>query len=41
VDGGTVTITGDVQAYYEKGLIEDAVWAAPGVTEVVDKLTVN
>ncbi len=41
VNGGTVIITGDVQAYYEKELIEDAVWAAPGVTEVVDQLRVN
>lgn len=41
VDGSTVTITGDVQAYYEKELIEDAVWAAPGVNEVVDKLRVT
>jgi len=41
VDGGKVTITGDVKAFYEKELIEDAVWAAPGVTEVVDNLRVN
>ena len=41
VNGGTVTISGDVQAFYEKELVEDAVWAAPGVTEVVDKLRVH
>ncbi len=41
VDGGKVTLSGNVKAFYEKELIEDAAWAAPGVTEVVDNLRVN
>ncbi len=41
VDRGTVTINGDVKAFYEKQVVEDAAWAAPGVTEVVDNLRVT
>lgn len=40
VDGGRVTLKGDVKAWHERKLVEDAVWAAPGVTEVVDNLRV-
>lgn len=40
VAGGRVTLRGDVKAWYERKLVEDAVWAAPGVTEVVDNLRV-
>lgn len=37
---GKVTLRGDVKAWYERKLVEDAVWAAPGVTDVVDNLRV-
>lgn len=41
VDGGRVTLKGDVKAWYERKIVEDAVWAAPGVTEVVDNLRIS
>ena len=41
VDGDKVTITGDVKAPYEKELIANAAWSAPGVMHVVEKLRVN
>ncbi len=41
IDGGKVTLKGDVKAWYERKLIEDAAWAAPGVTHVVDNLRVS
>ncbi|MBL4619385.1 MAG: BON domain-containing protein [Marinicaulis sp.] len=41
IDGGKVVITGKVKAFYEKKVIEDAVWAAPSVMQVVDRLRVN
>ncbi|NOX94502.1 MAG: BON domain-containing protein [Alphaproteobacteria bacterium] len=41
VDGGKVVIIGKVKAFYEKKVIEDAVWAAPSVMQVVDRLRVN
>lgn len=40
VDGSRVTLNGDVKAWYERKLVEDAVWAAPGVTQVTDNLRV-
>lgn len=40
VKGGKVTLNGNVKAWYERKLVEDAVWAAPGVTQVVDNLRV-
>jgi osmotically-inducible protein OsmY len=40
VSGGRVTLRGDVKAWYERKLVEDAVWAAPGVTDVIDNLRV-
>ncbi len=41
VDGDKVTITGDVRAPYEKALIANAAWSAPGVMHVVEKLRVG
>lgn len=41
VDGSRVTLNGDVKAWYERKLVEDAVWAAPGVTQVTDNLRVS
>lgn len=41
VDGGRVTIDGKVKARYERDLVERAVWAAAGVTDVIDNLRVD
>lgn len=41
VDGGKVTLSGNVKANYEKEIIENAVWSAPGVTSVVDHLRIE
>jgi osmotically-inducible protein OsmY len=41
VEGGKVTLSGDVDAYFEKELVKDAAWSAPGVTHVVDNLHVS
>ena len=38
---GKVTLSGDVDAAFEKELIEDAVWSAPGVMEVFNHLRVG
>jgi VCBS repeat-containing protein len=38
--GGTVTLTGHASSWQSIEDAEDAAWAAPGVTEVVDHLTV-
>ncbi len=41
VDGGKVTLGGKVRAWFERGLAEQAAWAAPGVTEVSDHIQVE
>ena len=41
VEGGKVVLNGNVKAFYEKELIEKAAWGAPGVTEVIDNLSVD
>lgn len=41
VEGDRVTLSGDIKANYEKAIIEKAVWSAPGVMHVVDKLIVS
>jgi len=41
IDGGTVTLKGTVPSWVDHDDIEDAVWAAPGVTEVENKLKVS
>lgn len=38
IDGGTVTLTGTVDNYFEKDLIKNAVWSAAGVTKVTDNI---
>ena len=38
---GTVTLRGNVRSWAEREEIEDAVWAAPGVTKIEDRLTVS
>jgi osmotically-inducible protein OsmY len=39
--GGTVTLTGHASSWQSIEDAEDAAWAAPGVTKVVDHLTVS
>jgi len=41
VTNGTVTLTGEVDSLDEMDMVEDAVWAAPGVSRVVDNLRVT
>ncbi|AZI44189.1 BON domain-containing protein [Deinococcus psychrotolerans] len=40
VKGDTVTLTGNVRSYMERDVIENAAWAAPGVLNVNDNVTV-
>lgn len=40
ITGGTVTLSGDIDSYPERDLVENAVWSAPGVVKVVDNLHV-
>jgi osmotically-inducible protein OsmY len=41
VDGAKVTLTGHVDTWGQDSLAVDTAWSAPGVTEVVDRLTVG
>lgn len=41
VNGGTVTLDGEVQSWPERNEAETAVWAAPGVTSVQDRLIIR
>ena len=41
VSGGRVTLSGSVSAWHDRLLAERAAWAAPGVLEVNDLLTVS
>ena len=38
--GGKVVLSGHVRAWYERQAAERAAWAAPGVTQVVDRIAV-
>lgn len=40
VKDGEVTLEGHVKAFYERNLVEAAVWLEPGVHKVVDKISV-
>ena len=40
-EGGRVILKGRVRAWYERDIAERAAWSAPGVTEVVDRLTIE
>ena len=41
VDGGKVTLSGQVHAWFERQAAERAAWAAPGVTQVIDRIAVH
>jgi len=41
VEGGKVTLQGRVHTWYERDVLETAVWAAPGVHSVDDRVTVG
>lgn len=41
VDGGKVTLSGKVKAWNERRAAENAAWAVPGVTAVIDNLVVS
>lgn len=41
VDRGTVTLSGEVSSLDERDAVEQAVWNAPGVQNVVDRLQVH
>lgn len=41
VEDDKVTLEGKVKAWYERNLAERAAWAAPGVKEVEDRLTIG
>jgi osmotically-inducible protein OsmY len=41
VKNGTVTIDGKVKAWYERDLVEQAAWSAPGVASVIDRIRVG
>jgi osmotically-inducible protein OsmY len=41
VVGNKVTLAGNVKAWFERRLAEQAAWSSPGVTAVEDKLTVS
>ena len=40
VDGGKVTLDGHVHAWHERRAAERAAWAAPGVSQVIDRVRV-
>ena len=40
-DGSKVTLSGQVDSYYQRTLAENTAWSAPGVTQVDDRITVN
>ena len=41
VDGGKVTLSGNVDTWYDRNLAESTAWSAPGVTQVEDRLIVG
>ena len=41
MDGGKVTLGGNVRNWHERNLVETAAWSVPGVTQVQDKITLT
>lgn len=41
IEGGKVTLGGKVRAPYERRIAEQAVWSAPGVTHVDDRIAIS
>jgi len=41
IDGGEVTLSGNVDSYYERTLAAKTAWSARGVTQVNDLVTIN
>lgn len=41
VEGGKVVLKGRVHSHAERRIVEDATWAAPGVTSVVDQILIS
>lgn len=41
VDGNKVTLGGHVNAWFERKAAERAAWAAPGVTQVIDRIAIS
>jgi osmotically-inducible protein OsmY len=41
VDNDTVTLEGNVKAWYERGIAERAAWSAPGVRKVEDRIAIG
>ncbi len=41
VSGDTVTLSGSVNALYQRDLVESAAWSAPGVRQVIDHICVS
>jgi osmotically-inducible protein OsmY len=39
-NGGKVTLTGNVDSWYQRELAENTAWSAPGVTKVDDRLSI-
>lgn len=39
IDGSTLTLTGNVSNWTERDTAKEAAWSTPGVTSVVDKMT--
>jgi osmotically-inducible protein OsmY len=39
-DGGKITLTGEVESYYERDLADVAAWSVPGVTQVKDNIAI-
>jgi len=41
MDGGKVTLDGNVRDWHERDLVETAAWSVPGVTQVQDKIALT
>ena len=41
IDGGQVRLSGRVHSWHDRKIIEDAIWAAPGVTSIKDEIRIG